>query len=110
MASFEDVARRYRVDQVELAAWIEHRWVRPCETGAGYEFDDVDLARVSLICELKQDVVTDADSLDLVLSLLDQLYAARRVLHTLDDAIAALPEDLRREVIARLRRSVEPHG
>lgn len=106
VTSFDDVVRHYRVDRVELTAWIKLSWVRPRETAAGWEFDDVDVARINLIRELKRDVLADPDSLGLVLSLLDQLYTARRILHTVDDAIAALPDDLRQEVEARLRRSM----
>ena len=29
MPSFDDILSVYRLQRVELQAWIEHRWVRP---------------------------------------------------------------------------------
>jgi len=101
---FDDIVRLHRVDRVELRAWIEQRWVRPQEAGGETLFDAVDAARVMLIRDLQRDLLPDPDALGLVLSLLDQLYATRRVLHSIEDAIAALPEDMRAEVVERLRR------
>lgn len=104
MASFDEIVSQYRVDRIELKTWIEQRWVRPASTDGGLEFDAVDAARVSLIRELRRDLMLEDDALGLVLSLLDQLYAARQVLKTVDEAIEALPEPLQREVRERLRR------
>lgn len=103
MATFEDILRTYSIEQVELNAWIEQRWVRPLETPHGLQFDDVDQARITLIRELRQEFMVNDDALGIVLSLLDQVYAARRALHTLEDALSTLPEPLRREVLSHLR-------
>ncbi len=103
MASFEDIVRLYRVERVELHTWIERRWVRPHKTADGFDFDEIDEARISLIRELQRDLVPDPDGLSIVLSLLDQLYEARRALHSVEDAITALPEDLRAQILDRLR-------
>lgn len=48
MATFDEIIRRYRLDSVELTTWVERRWVRPKETKAGLQFDDVDRARIEL--------------------------------------------------------------
>jgi chaperone modulatory protein CbpM len=103
MTSFDEIVRLYRIDRVELATWIERRWVRPRQAGGNLVFDEVDRARIELIRELGRDLVNDEDSLGLVLSLLDQLYAARQMLKTVEEAIEALPEDVRREIRERLR-------
>ena len=107
MASFDDVLRQHRIERVELTAWIEQRWVRPASTAAGLEFDAVDEARVKLIKELRRDLMLEDEALGLVLELLDQLYAARQALQTVDEAIEALPEHLQREVRSHLRRPSE---
>ena len=40
--------------QIELDAWIERRWVRPEPAGGGgWEFQEIDVARVRLIYELR---------------------------------------------------------
>ncbi|MCW5698781.1 MAG: hypothetical protein KIT00_02955 [Rhodospirillales bacterium] len=103
MATFDEIIRRYRLDSVELTTWVERRWVRPKETKAGLQFDDVDRARIELIRELHRDLMVDDDSLDLVLSLLDQLYATRQMLRTVEEAIEQLPEPLRAEIHQRLK-------
>lgn len=106
MTQFEDILRVYRLERVELQAWIEQRWVRPRVTPQGPEFDPADEARIALIRELRQDFSCNDDTLDVVLSLLDQLYATRRVLREVEHAIAALPEPARKE----LRAHLEAHG
>lgn len=103
MATFDEILLVHRVERVELTGWIEQRWVRPRLTERGYEFDQVDEARISLIGELRRDFACDDDVLGLVLSLLDQLYAARRLLRTVEDAVDALPEEVRADIRARLR-------
>lgn len=107
MASFDDVVTRYRVRGVELTAWIEQRWVRPARTADGFEFDDVDQARVSLIRELRRDMMLDDEAMGLVLSLMDQLYAARRMLKSVEHAVEALPPETQAEIRVLLGRAPE---
>jgi chaperone modulatory protein CbpM len=107
MTSFDEIVRQYRIDRVELTAWIERRWVRPRETEDGFFFDEIDRARIELIRELGRDLVNDEDSLGLVLSLLDQLYAARQMLKTVEEAIEGLPESVRAQIRERLRTPPE---
>lgn len=103
MPSFDDILTVYRLQRVELQAWIEHRWVRPHRGSAGFEFDAEDEARIALIRELRQEFLVSEDALEVVLPLLDQLYATRHVLKRVDAALRALPPGLREEVRSRLR-------
>lgn len=105
MATLQDVLRIYHIEKVELTAWIERQWLRPRQTASGPEFDEVDQARITLIRELRDDLSINEDALDMVLSLLDQLYATRCVLHSVNQAVAAMPEALREEIRARLPHS-----
>ena len=107
MTSFDEIVSIYRVDRVELTSWIEQRWVRPQLTEHGFFFDEVDAARIGLIRELRQDLMVDENALDVVLTLLDQLYAARCMLRTVEEAIEACPESVRLEIRDRLRRAPE---
>lgn len=107
MATFEDIIQIYHIDRVELTTWIRRRWVRPQETPAGLTFDDVDRARLDLIRELHRDFAVDDDALDLVLTLLDQLYAARQILRTVEEAVEKLPAPMRAEIRRRLARSAD---
>ena len=98
MTSFDDVLRVYRLERIELQAWIDDRWVRPRPTAEGYIFDEVDQARIALIRELREEFACNEDTLGVVLSLLDQLYATRRVLKNIEETMAGLPPPLREEI------------
>jgi chaperone modulatory protein CbpM len=108
MLSFDDILSLHRLQRVELQAWIEQRWVRPNAGEHGPEFDEVDEARVTLICELREVCVIDDESLDVVLSLLDQLYATRRALKRVEQAIQELPESVQQQVRKRLHVEGDP--
>jgi chaperone modulatory protein CbpM len=103
MTTFEDILRVYHLQRVELQTWIEQQWVRPRPTPQGPEFDEADEARIVLIRELRQDFLVDDNALEVVLCLLDQVYAARRLLRRMEQAMETLPAPLRDEVRARLR-------
>jgi chaperone modulatory protein CbpM len=106
MPTFEEILHLHRIERVELAGWIEQRWVRPRKTPEGYVFDEVDEARIALISELRRDMMVTDDVLGLVLSLLDQLYATRRMLRTVEEALETLPQPMREHIKAKL--SEEP--
>ena len=78
-----------------LHRWIDLGWVLPEQDADSILFDRSDVARVRLICELHYELRIEEDSLTVVLSLLDQLYAVRRSLRTLVAAVEAQPDDIR---------------
>ena len=102
MPTFEEILLLHRIERVELTGWIEQRWVRPRKTAEGYVFDEVDEARIALISELRRDMMVTDDVLGLVLSLLDQLYATRRMLRTVEEALETLPQPVREQIKAKL--------
>ncbi len=90
------------VAEAELLVWIESGWVKP-EGGPGFwAFHEVDVARVRLIAEFRHDLAIDDDTLPVVLSLLDQIYALRRDLGLLCGAVADQPEAVREAITAAL--------
>ena len=91
------------LDADALQRWIDLGWVLPDQDADCCWFDQTDVARVRLICELHYDLRIEEDSMSVVLSLLDQLYAARRSLRTLVSAIEAQPDDVRRRIAALVR-------
>ena len=90
------------LQEAELRRWIDERWVRPEPMSGGYVFREVDVARVRLIVELRQELAIDDEALPVVLQLLDQVYALRRRLRAMSAAIDAQPEAVRAAVQARL--------
>lgn len=108
----EVVIRLARVERLEVVSWVEHGWLRPARDVEGAEpvFGDVDLARAQLICELRHDLDVDEETLPLVLGLIDQLYAERRRVNALTEAIQRQPEDVRRAILTALGVHHEPRA
>jgi chaperone modulatory protein CbpM len=86
----------------EVERWIGEAWVLPDTAGGTYVFHDVDIARVRLIVELRQDMAIDDEAMPVVLNLLDQVYALRRRLKRVAAALDTLPPDLRAAITERL--------
>lgn len=79
------IGKRYRIEEVAkiagiekkiFAEWIQEEWIRPCEPGRP-EFDEEDLARAKLIRELIDNFGVNAESIPIILSLLDQIHCLR---------------------------------
>ena len=96
----ELVATIESLDAEALQRWIALGWVLPRQDEKSLRFDPSDVARVRLICELHYDLRIEEDSLSVVLSLMDQLYATRRALAALVSAVEAQPEDVRARIAA----------
>ena len=89
-----------RVDRVELTQWIEAGWVIPQRREPEEpSFSDLDVARVCLICDLRRDLAVEEETMPLVLSLLDQVYALRRQMNALAAAIREQPDDVRQAIL-----------
>ena len=92
-----------RVNLKELRIWVREGWVRPAHSDTGPVFDEVDIARIRLLCDLKKDMSLPTDALPVVLALLDHLHQTRRELRALTEALENQPEDVRRMVIMKFR-------
>ena len=89
----------------DLENWISRDWVRPDQQKGEYLFQEIDVARVRLIRELRDEMAVNEETLPIVLSLLDQVYELRRRVREIGDVIEHVaPQDVREEVVRRLRR------
>ena len=88
----------------ELTGWIERGWVRPESGDAGWVFQEIDIARVRLIHDLRRDMDVGEDTIPVVLSLLDQVYEVRARLKALLRAVEAQPETVRQAIQIELSR------
>jgi len=70
----------------ELRHWIDEGYIRPEAADGEPVFQDIDIERVRLILELRDELAVNEEALPLVLSLLDQVYALRRRLRVLEPA------------------------
>jgi len=85
-----------------LDLWVARAWVRPDD---GTVFAEIDVARVRLLVSLQDDLQIEAESVPVVLSLLDQLYEARRQLRLVRRAIdEATTADLRAAIAQEMQR------
>ncbi len=89
------------LEQAALERWIAEAWVRPDRDEQGYVFRPIDVVRVRLIVELHQTMALDDEALGMVLSLLDQLYEARRQLRQVQEAIATVLPPEQQDSLAR---------
>jgi chaperone modulatory protein CbpM len=99
------VASITRLTRTRLVSFIDGEFVRPELGTEGYEFRRVDIARLELLCDLSIELDLDESALGIVISLIDQLHAARQDLAAITQAINALPEDLRAQITASMHKA-----
>ncbi len=107
MMRVEDlVAAIAALQRSDLEAWIREQLVAPQQDAGTLFFSDMECARIRLICTLHYELEIDADTLPVVLSLVDQLYDTRQRLLSLTAAVAAQDKAVQAAIIA----AMEPHG
>jgi chaperone modulatory protein CbpM len=105
MIAFDELLCRIKgLERHDLMRWVENRWVLPERRDQTWIFHEVDVARVELILEIRQEFAIEEDALPVVLGLLDQVYDLRRQLRRMCDALAAQPQ----EVQAAIKRALPP--
>ncbi len=97
-------ARFTRLEAHVLQRWIAAGWLKPQESsGAGFLFDEADVARTHLICDLSFDMELPDEQLAIVLSLIDRLNGTRTMLHALSAAVQSQPASVRDAILAEMR-------
>jgi chaperone modulatory protein CbpM len=91
------------LERQDLERWISNDWVKAETSDGTLIFREIDVLRVKLIRDLRDDMEISEAELPVVLSLLDQLYDIRRQMRELSQAITeTVPEDIRRTLLNRL--------
>ena len=103
MPGSRDFLLRARLDAASLEAWIEAGWLAPRRTGPERIFSEFDLARAWLIRDMRDSMGVNDEGIAVALGLLDQVHGLRQALRRLGSALHALPEPLRREILAQLQ-------
>ena len=106
----EVLATCRRVSSAQLTVWVERHWLRPRHEGTGFVFSAADVARLEMICDLREDLALDDEAMPVVLSLLDTVYGLRRRLRVLAEAIGDLPPEARYLLQDELRKREEKEG
>lgn len=79
MIALEVVLRRFQgLSAAEIHAWLGEGLLRAEAGEDGPCFTEIDVERIGLILTLRDELDVGEAALPIILSLLDQLYAARR--------------------------------
>lgn len=89
----------------DIEIWIREELVVPREEGGVLLFTDEECARVRLICSLHYELDIDVETLPVVLSLIDQLYDARRRLLSLTAAVSTQSKEIQDSIIATIEKN-----
>lgn len=103
ISEMEVILRFTRLEKHTLHRWIAAGWVRPRESATGFLFDDIDIARTHLLCDLCYDMALADEELTMVLSLVDQLHGTRSLLSAVTAAIQSQPEEVRDAILSNVR-------
>jgi chaperone modulatory protein CbpM len=100
MKTLEDVLEMMeaRIDRQKLETYIAREWVRPQRKKKSWYFEEIDIARLELVCHLTQDIEVNDEGMDVVLSLLDQLYGTRAHMRHLSHAITQQPSQVQEDI------------
>jgi chaperone modulatory protein CbpM len=84
MITLDILCTRFTTLRLEdLQGWIAEGHVRPERQDGDLAFTEIDVERVRLILELRDEMAVNEEALPVVLSLLDQLYELRRRLRAM---------------------------
>ena len=93
-----------RIDRTTIEEYIARQWVRPRRKQKGWNFEDIDIARLELVCHLTQDIEVNEEGMDVVLSLLDQLYGLRAHMQKLAHAIAQQTPEVQTKIMMVIKQ------
>ncbi|HQT47107.1 MAG: hypothetical protein B7X08_01650 [Acidocella sp. 20-63-7] len=103
MISFQRLQIEFQgLNPDEVERWIGAELLRAEGKPGAWEFEEIDVARLRLIFELRHELEVEEETLPVILSLVDQLYDMRRRMKRLNEALADIPEDLRARLVERL--------
>ncbi|MHB0952938.1 MAG: chaperone modulator CbpM [Allorhizobium sp.] len=86
----------------DLDAWLSEELITAQEDAGVLVFSEMECARIRLICTLHYELEIDAETLPVVLSLVDQLYQTRQHLLKLTAAVAAQDKAVQRAILAAI--------
>ena len=91
----------------DLDAWIREALISPQEDGGDLVFSEMECARIRLICTLRYDLGVEADTLPIIVSLLDQLHQSRQRLFKLSAAVAIQDKLVQTAILKAVERQTK---
>ena len=106
MMRLEDLLHEFQdfMEREDLEDFIARGWVKPQRDKKDFIFEEIDIARIRLVYELRTDMDLPADSMDIVLSLMDQLYETRTRLNLISKALDQQSDDIRKDVMECMKQ------
>ncbi len=104
MSNLDELLRLHGLTAVHVERWVARGLLRPRDSGDSWNFEQVDVARARLLAELSEDIGFDDDTVETVVSLVDQVHTLRSQLGLLASAIAAQPPATQEAIAVALRR------
>ncbi len=92
------------IDRTILEDFIARGWICPLRDKTDYYFEDVDMSRIRLVCELHVDMKFEVEAVDIILSLIDQLHASRSQLGEIVKAIENQPQNVQNAIFEFLKK------
>ena len=92
-----------RLTVMHVEHWVARGLLRPTG-GDTWTFEQIDVARVRLLAELEAEIGFDDESVETIISLVDQVHTLRGQLGLLAQAIAEQPPATREAIASTLRR------
>lgn len=89
--------------EAEVMTWVERGWVRPAQQDEEWTFEEIDVARVRLVRDLRYDMAVAEETVPLVLSLLDQVYDLRHRMQAIARAVETQDDAVRSAILSALR-------
>ena len=100
MMRVEDIVEQIEaLQRSDLDLWISEEFVAPQEDAGVVVFSEMEYARIRLISTLRYELEIEADTLPVILSLVDQLYQTRQNLLKMAAAVAAQDEPVRLAIL-----------
>ncbi len=93
--------------QDRLLHYVHLRIVQPLQTDSGPRFREIDLRRITLLCELSDDMELNEDALVIVMNLLDQLHGSRARLTAVMTALTNEEAEVRGRIARILAEETE---
>ena len=98
-----------RLTSDRLTEYLAAEIVIPEQSDQGLVYQNIDVARLELACELHEQYDMEADALSMMISLIDQMHGLRAELREVLNAVEAQPEPVRQQLVevigtARFRR------
>ena len=105
MTTLDELLSLHRkLTSMHVERWVARGLLRPSGRVEAWTFEQVDVARVRLLAELGDDIGFDDDTVETVVSLVDQVHTLRGQLGLLARAIAEQPADTRKAIAVTLQR------